>query len=122
MSSYLIVISAEEPIPPGITGLDLVLWTLEKTDVSSIGYSSIDIVHLNLFELPYSLYKVFKDTISKLTKSEFRGSRMLIPNDVMKSLWNDNTLLIKHQRLGSFNKEQWIEFCDSGVLFSIYIE
>lgn len=121
MSSYLKVISSATPIPKDLNPFDLVLWSLSNIDTSDIGNCTIDKVYLNLLELPYGMYDEFKEAINDLIKDQVGVGSIYVevPTVIAQSLWNENTVTIVHQRLGSFNKKQWIEYCNT-VEFYVY--
>ena len=122
MSSYLKIISSTEPIPSNLTDLSLIKWVLANVHEGEFGSCSYNKVYLNLSELPWSMYEKFKEALYTLTKNEYRGNHVLIPTETMQSLWNEHTLVIEHQNLGSLlSKEGWIEFCKT-VKFFVYLE
>jgi hypothetical protein len=120
VSSYLRVISSKESLPVDLTRVEMVLWTLSNVNMTEFGSCTIKAVHLNLSELPSSMYDEFKYAVYQVTKSEFRGTNVLIPTAIMQSLWNDNTLVIQHQRIGPLNRECWIEYCKT-LEFYVYV-
>lgn len=122
MSSYLRLISCATPIPQDLSPLDLVLWTLSNVDRDDIGNCSNNCVYLNLSELPYGMYQEFKCAINELIKGQVGvgGIYVEVPTSIAQSLWNENTMGIFHQRLGLFNKEQWLDYCNT-VNFYAYM-
>jgi hypothetical protein len=120
MSSSLKILSSNESVPLNLTGLEMIQWTLYHVSEDEIASCKNDKIYLDLSELPWDLYKEFKYTIDKLINNEFRGTQVLIPTAIMQSLWNKHTLVIQHQRLGPFTKQQWIEYCKT-VEFFVYV-
>jgi hypothetical protein len=120
MSSYLKIISSEEPIMPNLTGLALIKWVLSNVHEGEFGTCCDNKVYLNWSELPWSMYEKFKEAVYSLTKSEYRGTNVFIPTETMQTLWNEHTLSIEHERFGPFSKEQWVEYCKT-VNFFVYV-
>lgn len=122
MSSYLRLISSATPIPQDLSPLDLVLWTLSNVDRDDIGNCTIDSAFLNLSELPYGMYEEFKSAVDDLIKNHQKGGIYVeVPTVIAQSLWNENTICIYHQRLGFFNKEQWLDYCNTVNFYAYHM-
>lgn len=115
MSSYLKILSSAKPLPTDLDPLGIVLWSNNNVDSSDIGYASIDSCFLDLTDLPYGMYEEFKHAIDKIKELQDIDDKdaynnILVPTEIIQSLWNENTLSIIHQRLGPITREQWIEY------------
>jgi hypothetical protein len=66
------------------------------------------------------MYEEFKCVINELIKGQVSGIYVEVPTVIAQSLWNENTISIFHQRLGLFNKEQWLDYCNT-VNFYAYM-